>query len=55
MSIVILQHVALDKKILTETQIRDSIKPLFLTRMKLGEFDPPEMNPYNKVHIFIQS
>ncbi|XP_060114154.1 uncharacterized protein LOC132586188 [Heteronotia binoei] len=27
--------------------IKDRIRPLFLTRMRLGEFDPPAMNPYN--------
>ncbi|KAK7108525.1 hypothetical protein V1264_016258 [Littorina saxatilis] len=25
------------------------VKPLFYTRMRLGEFDPPEMNPYTKL------
>lgn len=25
----------------------DTVKPLFYTRMRLGEFDPPEMNPYS--------
>ena len=28
--------------------MRDSVSRLFLVRMKLGEFDPPEMNPYTK-------
>lgn len=27
--------------------IRDRVRPLFLTRLRLGEFDPPAMNPYN--------
>ncbi|XP_045198055.2 uncharacterized protein LOC123552449 [Mercenaria mercenaria] len=31
---------------LSETLVRDRVKPLFYTRMRLGEFDPPEMNPY---------
>lgn len=26
--------------------MRERVKPLFYTRMRLGEFDPPEMNPY---------
>lgn len=34
---------------LTEQEIRDNVKPLFYTRMRLGEFDPEEMNPYNKI------
>lgn len=25
------------------------LQPLFYTRMRHGEFDPPEMNPYNKI------
>ncbi|XP_066494787.1 uncharacterized protein [Tiliqua scincoides] len=27
--------------------IKDRVRPLFRTRMRLGEFDPPAMNPYN--------
>ncbi|XP_053254853.1 uncharacterized protein LOC128418816 isoform X2 [Podarcis raffonei] len=27
--------------------IRGSVRPLFRTRLRLGEFDPPTMNPYN--------
>ncbi|KAK7108548.1 uncharacterized protein [Littorina saxatilis] len=29
--------------------VRESVRPLFYTRMRLGEFDPPEMNPYTKL------
>ena len=32
-----------------ETQVRDSIKPLFYTQMRLGVFDPPAMNPYSNI------
>jgi beta-glucosidase len=32
--------------LLTEEEVREAIKPLFYTRMRLGQFDPPEMNPY---------
>ncbi|XP_045198053.2 uncharacterized protein LOC123552448 isoform X2 [Mercenaria mercenaria] len=32
--------------LLSETLVRERVKPLFYTRMRLGEFDPPEMNPY---------
>ncbi|XP_033741272.1 LOW QUALITY PROTEIN: probable beta-D-xylosidase 2 [Pecten maximus] len=32
---------------LTETVVRASVKPLFYTRMRLGEFDPADKNPYN--------
>lgn len=26
--------------------VRERVKPLFYTRMRLGEFDPPENNPF---------
>jgi hypothetical protein len=32
---------------LTNQTVLESVKPLFNTRMRLGEFDPPEMNPYS--------
>lgn len=32
---------------LTEETVRERVTPLFYTRMRLGEFDPPEMNPYS--------
>ena len=28
--------------------VKDAVSRLFMVRMKLGEFDPPEMNPYTK-------
>ena len=31
---------------LSEGLVRERVKPLFYTRMRLGEFDPPAMNPY---------
>ena len=30
--------------------LRENVKPLFYTRMRLGEFDPPDMVPYNKIN-----
>ncbi|XP_070191071.1 uncharacterized protein [Littorina saxatilis] len=33
----------------TEDKVRESVRPLFYTRMRLGEFDPPEMNAYTKL------
>ncbi|XP_067673888.1 uncharacterized protein [Haliotis asinina] len=38
---------------LTEGKVRDMVKPLFYTRMRLGEFDPPEMNPYSKLDLSV--
>ena len=34
---------------LTEAEIRANVKPLFATRIRLGEFDPENMNPYNRI------
>ena len=28
--------------------LKDAVSRLFMVRMKLGEFDPPAMNPYTK-------
>nr|KAG5694882.1 hypothetical protein BaRGS_029499 [Batillaria attramentaria] len=33
----------------TEARVREMITPMFYTRMRLGEFDPPEMNPYSRL------
>ena len=42
--------------LLNETTIRERVKPLFYTRMRLGEFDPPSMNPYTRLDLsLIQS
>jgi beta-glucosidase len=38
----------LSKKLVNESTLRELVKPLFYTRMRLGEFDPPEMNPYSR-------
>ena len=32
-----------------ESQINRSVSRLFFVRMRLGEFDPPETNPYRKI------
>ncbi len=34
-----------------EQLVRDMVKPLFLTRMRLGDFDPPSLNPYTKYDV----
>lgn len=44
---------ALRKGLVTEKTIRESVKPLFYTRMKLGEFDPPHMNPYSHLNMSV--
>ena len=42
--------------LLNETTVRERVKPLFYTRMRLGEFDPPSMNPYTRLDLsLIQS
>ncbi len=40
---------ALDKKLVTEADIERNIKGNLRMRMRLGEFDPPEMVPYSKI------
>jgi len=30
-------------------ELAQSVKPLMYTRMRLGDFDPPEMNLYSKI------
>ena len=34
---------------LTEQELRANLRPLLYTRLRLGEFDPEEMVPYNKI------
>ncbi len=38
---------------LTEKEVHDNMKPLFYTHMRLGEFDPIQMNPYNTINISV--
>ena len=40
---------AVNKSKVTVDTVRERVRPLFYTRMRLGEFDPPEMNPYSKL------
>jgi beta-glucosidase len=40
---------ALEKKLLTEADIERNIRGNIRMRMRLGEFDPPEMSPYNGI------
>ncbi len=42
---------AIEEGKLTETELRNSMKPLFYTRMRHGEFDPVDMNPYNEINM----
>lgn len=34
--------------LISEDTVKDCTGRLFMVRMRLGEFDPPEMNPYRK-------
>ena len=36
---------------MSEDAVKDCVSRLFMVRMRLGEFDPPEMNPYKKLAI----
>ncbi|NXT28266.1 XYL2 arabinofuranosidase, partial [Syrrhaptes paradoxus] len=38
---------------ITLQTLRDRVRPLFYTRMRLGEFDPPAMNPYNALDLSV--
>ncbi|NXJ13842.1 BXL6 xylosidase, partial [Odontophorus gujanensis] len=38
---------------ITLETLRDRVRPLFYTRLRLGEFDPPTMNPYNALELSV--
>ena len=38
---------------LTEQEVRQNVKPLVYTRMRLGEFDPREMVPFTNIKISV--
>ncbi|KAK7500177.1 hypothetical protein BaRGS_00008724 [Batillaria attramentaria] len=40
---------ALKQTKVSEALLRQRLAPLFYTRMRLGDFDPPEMNPYRSI------
>jgi len=40
---------AVEQNLLTVDDLAESLKPMFYTRMRLGEFDPPELNPYSSI------
>ena len=44
---------AIDKSLLLESTVRERVKPLFYTRLRLGEFDPPSMNPYTQLNLSV--
>ncbi|XP_071137812.1 uncharacterized protein [Mytilus edulis] len=44
---------AIKQKKLTENTVREKVKPLFNTRMRLGEFDPPSTNPYMQLNLSV--
>ncbi|CAB3982823.1 probable beta-D-xylosidase 5 [Paramuricea clavata] len=44
---------AVTEKLVNESTLRELVKPLFYTRMRLGEFDPPEMNPYTSLDLSV--
>lgn len=41
---------AVKKGKVKEEVVRERVKPLFYTRMRLGQFDPPDDNPYSKLN-----
>ena len=44
---------ALKDGLVTEKQLRDNVRPLMYTRLRLGEFDPEEMNSYNAINMSV--
>jgi beta-glucosidase len=47
---------AVNQNLVTMDTLKDAVSRLFLVRMKLGEFDPPDMNPYTSLSMsLIQS
>ena len=44
---------AMKAGLVTEKQLRDNIRPLMYTRLRLGEFDPEDMNPYNDINMVV--
>ena len=40
---------AVQKNLLTVDDLMETMRPMFYTRMRLGEFDPPELNPYTSI------
>ena len=40
---------SLQQRLISEDEVRESIKKPLYIRMRQGEFDPPEMNPYTKI------
>ena len=34
-----------------QEELIERVKPLYYTRMRLGEFDPPTMNPYSQLNL----
>lgn len=44
---------AIAKGLLTEQQARDNVRALMYTRLRLGEFDPEAMNPYNAINMSV--
>ncbi|XP_071113743.1 uncharacterized protein [Haliotis cracherodii] len=47
---------AVERGQLSESLVRERVKPVFATRLRLGEFDPPSLNPYTQYNLsLIQS
>jgi beta-glucosidase len=44
---------AVSKGLLTKDDVSNNVKPIFYTRMRLGEFDPQDMNPYSNISMSV--
>lgn len=44
---------AVRQGLVTAETVLNLVKPLFYTRMRLGEFDPPALNPYSSIDMSV--
>jgi len=44
---------AVQRGLVKKDTLLDLVKPLFYTRMRLGEFDPPTSNPYSSIDVSV--
>lgn len=44
---------AVERGMVNVSTIFELVKPMFYTRMRLGEFDPPELNPYSNISLSV--
>ena len=54
LQLIVCAHYTMLQGLVSEDTVKDCASRLFMVRMRLGEFDPPDMNPYKKcVHLIL--